>query len=164
MSGRGVLFALEAADERHMLALAEAGARAAFVANTVEERWDEAWLHAMGDMWFPVHFCLHGSSAFPEAGSPAEARAVFGGAALGVPGRYTIDYKDAELTRRIATALGHMREEAIWARTGLIERKDYAGPRGEGLQPAIVDEIHALGAFFRRAADAARAVIFTVDM
>jgi hypothetical protein len=164
MSGRGVLFALTTADERHMLALPEAGARIGWVANVVEERWDRDWLHEMDALWFPVHFCLHGASSFPQAGLPAEAQTIFGGLPLGVPGTYSIDYKDLGLVRRISTALSKMREEAVWARAGLVERKDYTGPRGDNLQVAVVDEIHALAAFYAKAAQSGRCVIFTVDM
>lgn len=164
MPGRGVFFALEAGDEQRLLALVDPKQRAAYVANSIEERWDEAWLHAAGELWFAVHFCLHGSSGFPVSGSPAEARAVFGGTSLGLPGTYSIDYKDAELTRQIASAIGRMKDDAIWARAGLVERKEYNGPRIPDLQVAVVDEVHALGTFYRRAADAGRTVIFTVDM
>jgi hypothetical protein len=164
MPGSGVYFALTADDERQLLALTEPRSRAAFVANGVEERWDEAWLHASGEAWFAVHFCLHGSSAFPASGLPPEARTVFGGVPLGVPNLYSIDYKDQQLVRQIGSALGRMRDDAVWARAGLVERKDFTGPRDNGLQVAVVDEIHAIGEFYRRAADAAHAVIFTVDL
>jgi hypothetical protein len=111
-----------------------------------------------------VHFCLHGSSAFPLEGSPAEAKAIFGGVPLGVPKRYSIDYKDKELVRRISNALAHMRDDAVWARAGLVERKDYTGPRDHDLQMGVVDEIYALASFYKRADEAARSVIFTVDV
>jgi hypothetical protein len=164
MTGRGVLFALDPADERQMLAIPEARARIAWVANVIEERWDVAWLHETDALWFPVHYCLHGASGFPEPGLPAEARTIFGGLPLGVPGIYSIDYKDADLVRRITTALSMMRDDAVWARAGLVERKDYTGPKDDNLQVAVVDEIHALAAFFAKAAQAGRSVIFTVDM
>lgn len=164
MSGRGVLFALDSADERHMLSIPEARARVAWVAGVVEERWDANWLHEVDTLWFPVHFCLHGSSGFPQAGAPAEARVIFGGAPLGVPNLYSIDYKDADLVRRISSALSMMRDDAVWARAGLVERKGYSGPKDGDLQVSVVDEIHALAAFYARAAEATRAVIFTVDM
>ncbi len=163
MPGKGVLFALEATDERHMLALTDEQARAAFVANSVEERWDTAWLHAMEGLWHPVHFCLHGSSGMPLDGASAESKAIFGGVSFGIPNRYRIDYKDAELVRRIASALSRMRDDALWARAGLVERKDYQGPRQGDIKVAVVDEIHALVEFYRRANEARRAVIFTVD-
>ena len=147
-----------------MLAIADARARVAWVAGTIEERWDAAWLHETDALWFPVHYCLHGSSAFPQQGAPAEARTIFGGAALGVPDLYSIDYKDADLVRRIASALSKMRDDAVWARAGLVERKDYTGPGEPNLQVAVVDEIHALAAFYAKAAQAERSVIFTVDM
>ena len=164
MSGKGVLFALDAADVRQLLAFTQARSLVAWVANTIEERWDADWLYPIDTLWFPVHYCLHGSGGFPLDGAPAEAKAVFGGVPLGVPNLYSIDYKDAELVRRIATALGRMRDDAVWARAGLVERKDYTGPRPAELQVGVVDEIHGLAGFYRKAADASRAVIFTVDM
>ena len=164
MAGRGVLFALESADERHMIAFPQARARIAWVAGVVEERWDASWLHEVDKLWFPVHFCLHGSSGFPQSGAPPEALAIFGGMPLGVPDLYSIDYKDADLVRRISSALSKMRDDAVWARAGLVERKGYSGPKDANLQGAVVEEIHALAAFYARAAEALRAVIFTVDM
>ncbi len=164
MPGSGVFFALSADDERGLLALPEARQRAAFIANGVEERWETDWLHAAEEMWFAAHFCLYGSSTFPVEGSPAEGRSVFGGVTLGVPNVYTIDYKDQGLVRQIASALGRMRDDAVWARASLVERKDFTGPRDHGLQVAVVDEIHAMRDFYRRASDASRAVIFTVDL
>ncbi len=163
MPGSGVLFALDKADERQLLAVPEARARVAWVANVVEERWDEDWLCALGEMWFPVHFCLHGSASAPIKGSSAEANAVLGGLPLGVTNLYSMDYKDQELVRRIATALSHIRDDAIWARASLVERKDYSGPRISNLQVAVVDEIHALTEFYKRANEQSRAVIFTVN-
>ena len=163
MSGSGVLFALDAAEERQLLAFPEARSRVSWVANVIEERWDEDWLHAMQESWYPVHFCLHGSAEAPLEGAPAEAKAVRGGAALGVPNLYSMDYKEAELVRRIAVALSRMRDDAIWARAGLVERKDYSGPRIANLQVVVVDEVHSLADFYKRASEAGRAVIFTVN-
>lgn len=164
MSGRGVLFALDRRDEQMMLAIADPRAMAAWVANTVEERWDVEWLLALEQFWFPVHYCLHGSSSLPAASAPDEAKTIFGGVPLGVPKVYSMDYKEADLVRRIASALSRMRDDAVWARASLVERKDYTGPRPDGLQASVVDEIYALTEFYRKAADAGRAVIFTVDM
>ena len=164
MPGRGVLFALERGDEQHLLALPDARARVAWTANELEERWDTDWLIAVDKQWFPVHFCLNGSAEFPLSGAPPEAKVIFGGRPLGVPSLYSIDYKDAEMVRLIAQALGLMREDAVWARAGLIERKEYDGPKGSNIQVGVVEAIQGLAAFYRRAADVARAVIFTVDM
>ncbi len=164
MPGNGVFFAIESADEARLLAQPSARARAAFVANEIEERWDLAWLCTMGEMWFPVHYCLHGSSSFPVPGSPAEARTIFGGEPLGIGGMYTIDYKSVALTRQIASALGKMRDEAVWARAGLVQRQGYEGAKGESVEADVVDSIHALKDFFRKAADDGRATIFTVDL
>lgn len=164
MAGRGVLFALDDAEERQMLAIPDARARVAWVASTIEERWDRDWLHETDALWFPVHYCLHGSSGFPQPGLPPEARTIFGGTPLGVPQLYSIDYKDADLVRRIATALSRMRDDAIWARAGLVERKDYTGPRDDNLKVGVFDEIQALATFYAKAAEAGRCVIFTVDM
>jgi hypothetical protein len=163
MAGKGVLFALDGDEERQLLAFSDARRRAAWVANTIEERWDEAWLCAVGETWLPIHFCLHGSAAAPIEGAPAEAKAVLGGVPLGVPKLYGIDYKDSELVRRIASALSRIRDDAVWARAGLVERKDYTGPRSADLQVDVVDGIHALADFYRRASDDSRAVIFTVN-
>ena len=163
MPGSGVLFALDSADERRLLAIPEGRARAGWVANVVEERWDEDWLCALGEIWFPVHFCLHGSGAAPIEGASAEAKAVLGGLPLGVPNLYSIDYKDQDLVRRIASALSHIRDDAIWARASLVERKDYSGPQISNLKVAVVDEIHALAEFYKRAAEQSRAVIFTAN-
>lgn len=164
MAGHGVLFALTPPEEARLLGLPDARSRVAWAANELEERWDANWLHAMDNLWFPVHFCLHGSSDYPHPGSPPEAKVIFGGRPLGVSNVYSIDYKDAELARRIARALGMMREDAVWARAGLVDRKEYDGPNGSAMQLAVVDAIHELEDFYRRASDAARAVIFTVDV
>jgi hypothetical protein len=164
MSGTGVLFALSTADDGHLRSLPDARARVGWVAKDIEERWDKDWLLAIDTLWFPVHYCLHGSSAYPLPGASPEAKAIFGGEPLGMPKLYTIDYKSPLLTASIAKALGFMRDDAIWARAGLVERKDYQGPREENLQLAVVEAVHDLARFYRSAADAGRAVIFTVDM
>jgi hypothetical protein len=159
-----VLFALDGADERQLLSFADPRALVSWVANTVEERWDADWLHEIDKMWFPVHYCLHGAADFPVSGTAAEAKAVFGGQALGVPNLYRIDYKNRDLVGLIASALARMRDDAVRARAGLVDRKDYTGPQPYDLKVSVVDEIRALAAFYRKAADADRAVIFTVDM
>ena len=164
MPGNGVFFALGPADNQRLLALAEPRARVVWVANEIEERWDREWLLEAGDLWFPAHYCLSGATEFPPAGAPPEAKVVFGGTALGVHGTYTIDYKDPELVRSIASALGKMRDDAVWARAGLVERDVWSGAKGGEVQSDIVHLTHAVKDFYRKAADAARAVIFTVDM
>lgn len=164
MPGQGVLFALSAEDEARLLGFAEARARIAWAANELEERWEVAWLHQIDTLWFPVHFCLHGSAGFPHPGSPPEAKVIFGGHPLGVSNIYSIDYKDRELVRKIASALAKMRDDAVWARASLVERKDYDGPKDDTIQLSIVEAVHDLEQFYRRALEAERAVIFTVDM
>lgn len=164
MPGRGVLFALNEADDRHLRSLTDGRSRVSWVAGEIEERWDRDWLLAIETLWFAVHHCLHGSSTYPLPGASPEAKAIFGGEPLGVPKLYTIDYKSPLLTASIAKALGFMRDDAVWARAGLVERKDYEGPREESLQRAVVEVVHDLARLYRRAADDNRAVIFTVDM
>lgn len=164
MPGNGVLFALSPGENQRLLAIPEARARAAWVAHEIEERWDRDWLIETDDLWSPVHYCLWGSADYPPDGAPAEAKLIFGGMAAGVTGHYTIDYKDPELVRQIASALAKMRDDALWARAGLIERDGYAGRKGIEIQSDIVHTVHALKDFYRKAADAARAVIFTVDV
>ena len=164
MAGRGVLFALDRADEQALLSRREARARVVFVAGQIEERWDAGWLHEMDDSWFAVHYCLHGARSVPPAGSPPEATAIFGGHALGISGLYSIDYKTAALVRLIAQALGKMRSDAVWARARLIERNDYDGPKGSEMQSNVAAAIEGLQSYYARAAEAGRAVIFTVDL
>lgn len=164
MPGRGVLFALSPVEEAQLLARREAKVRAVWVATVLEENWDRDWLLEMGMVWPAVHYCLHGAHAYPMPGAPAEAKAVFGGDAIGVSGLFSIDYKSHALTKAIASGLSKMRDEALWARAGLIERKEYEGPKGEAVQAAVVHAVHALKDFYRKAAEAGRAVIFTVDM
>ena len=121
------------------------------MADTIEERWDAAWLHRdRRSCGFRSTTACTARAPIPSEGAPAEAKAIFGGAALGVPDLYSIDYKDADLVRRIASALSKMRDDAVWARAGLVERKDYTGPREHDLQVAVVDEIHALADFYAR--------------
>ena len=168
MPGRGVLFALDRADEAQLLSRREARARVVWTVRHVEERWDTNWLHEMDDTWVPVHYCLHGAAGMPPPGSPPEATAIFGGHALGISGLYSIDYKTGALVRLIAQALGKMRDEAVWARARLIERNDFEGPQGTGrgpdMQLVVVGAIRGLQSYYTRAAEAGRAVIFTVDL
>lgn len=164
MPGRGVLFALSPVEEAQLLARREAKARAAWVAGVLEERWDRDWLQETDDLWPAIHYCLHGSHAYPLSGAPAEAKAVFGGDAIGVSGLFSIDYKSHALTKAIASGLAKMRDDALWARAGLIERLEYEGPKGDAAQADVVHAVHALKDFYRKAAQAGRAVIFTVDM
>ena len=64
----------------------------------------------------------------------------------------------------IAQALGKMRSDAVWARARLIERNDYDGPKGSEMQSNVAAAIEGLQSYYARAAEAARAVIFTVDL
>ena len=164
MAGRGVLFALGRADEAQLLSMREAKARVRWVANELEERWDAGWLHEMDHAWYGVHYCLHGASGFPAVGAPPEAKAIFGGHPLGISSLFSIDYKTGALVRSIAEALGKMRDEAVIARAGLIERADFDGAKGVLEQAAVAETVRGLQAFYVHAADAGRAVIFTVDM
>ncbi|MCX4967618.1 YfbM family protein [Streptomyces sp. NBC_00654] len=162
MACRGVLFALETADAERLLA-AEGDAAAMEFVETVEEGWDVAWLMELDKSWDVLHRCLTDGSLTFDGGEYPLSHAVLGGILLHEGDDYVISYVDAEQVHDIARALAPLDEEWLRERFAALTFPEYQGSGGEDDIEYALAFLPDLRDFYKEAARAGRAAIFTVD-
>ena len=89
--------------------------------------------------------------------------AVLGGRQLVEEAEYTVSYVSAEQVRDVAEALSVIEEHWLRGRYDTLGDTDYAGPVDEDDFEYTWECLEDVREFFAMAAEAGRAVIFTVD-
>ena len=162
MSALGVHFALADDDARRLLA-AEDGDAVRAVVEQIEERWDEAWLVQTDKAWDAMHRCLSNGTLFCDEGEYPLNRTVLGGKHLYDGEDYVVSYVEPKEVKDVAAALAGVTEAEFRKRYDAIDPDEYDGPHGDEdfkfTWGAFVD----VRALFKKAADAGRSVVFTVD-
>lgn len=160
MSALGVHFAVTEDEARRLLA---AGDDVLAVVEEIEERWDEAWLVQSDKAWDAMHRALSNGTLFYDEGEYPLNRTVLGGKHLYGGDDYVVSYVAPNEVKDVASALASMTQEEFRKRYDAIDPDDYDGPHGEEdfefTWGALVD----VRALFKKAADAGRSVVFTVD-
>ena len=162
MAALGVHFALADDDARRLLAASDAASVLAVV-EEIEERWDEAWLVQDDKAWDAIHRCLSNGTLYYDEGEYPLNRTVLGGKHLYDGDDYVVSYVAPNEVKDVASALAPMTEGDLRKRYDAIDPDEYDGPHGqedfEFTWGAFVD----VRALFKKAADAGRSVVFTVD-
>jgi hypothetical protein len=94
--------------------------------------------------------------------------AIFGGVPLIKFDSMDIDYKTAEQVKSISAALAGITRDALLERYSAIDEADYAFPESNSVTREedaeyTCENFDIMRQFYERAANAGRAVIFTVD-
>jgi hypothetical protein len=162
MACRGVHFALTEEESRRLLA-AEDNAAVLAVVEEIEERWDEGWLAESDKAWDAVHRCLSNGTLYYDEGEYPLNRAVLGGKHLYDGDDYVVAYVAPNEVKDVAAALAPLSQADLRTRYDLIDADDYNGEHGEADFQDTWENFVDLRDFYKKAAAAGRAVVFTVD-
>ncbi|MFE2866373.1 DUF1877 family protein [Embleya sp. NPDC059259] len=162
MGGRGVLFAVTEVDGSRLLAAVD-DAEVMAVVEEVEERWEPAWLVEVDKAWDALHRCLTDGTLTYDGGEYPLSHAILGGYLLHEGDEYVVSYVAPDEVRAVAAALAALPAEWVRERFGALEFVEYDGAADEDDIAYTQGFLPGLRDFYRCAADAGRAVIFTVD-
>jgi hypothetical protein len=163
MAFRGVLFALTGSQEAALVASRHDDEVLRFV-DELETAWDWDWLCEVDQAWDAMHRCLSdGSLALGRrTGRPLEL-VVLGGGHHHEGEDYVVARVDSAAVVEVAAALDEVDREWLRGRYDAIDPEDYQGVLGDEDFEYTWRYLQDVREFYRRAATAERAVVFTVD-
>lgn len=162
MSGIGVHFILEPSVEGRILDADGDDDAVEEIVDEIEE--DESTERCTTDKaWDAIHRCLTDGSLDWDNGTYPLSAAVLGGRHLYDADDYMIIYLDAGQVHDVAKAMEPLDEAWMRVRYAEIDPEDYDAELGDADFRYTWDNFEDLRDFFRQAADAERAVIFTAD-
>jgi hypothetical protein len=162
MSARGVHFAVSSTQARKLLA-ARSDRKLMSLIEQIEDTWDEPFLVESDKAWDAIHRCLTDGSLLYESGEYPLNLCICGGRQLHRGDDYTVSFVSARQVKDVATALGKITRTGMRKRYALIDADDYASDIGEDDFAYTWQNFLEVRRFYRRAAKAGRAVLFTVD-
>ena len=162
MGARGVHFALDETQVEQVLAAAEESDLQAAL-DDVEEAWDEEWLCEVDKAWDAIHRCLSdGSLEVPAQRTPL-VKAVLGGRELSDNADVVAALLTPEEVREVSEALEPLTETWLRERLSHLAAHGYEGPGDADDFRYTWDNLCELRDFYRRAAAAGRATLFSVN-
>ena len=161
MAGLGVHFALT--DEESQRLLAADGNQG--VLAVVEQLEDGAGERAFDSerAWDALHRCLSNGTIYYDEGDYPLNRAVLGGKHLYDGDDFVAAYVSPDEVKDVAAALAPISEQDLRKRYDAIDPDDYDGEPGDEDFAYIWEHFTAVRDLFKKAADAGRSVVFTVD-
>jgi len=157
MPGRGVHFAVSDPELKQLLA-ARGDAAVMKQIEEIEGRWDRAWFVETDGAWWAIHLALISKPA-----PPGLARVVLGGRSLYKGDDYHVILVAAKDVPDIAATLARL-DQALFKRIyEQIDRKAYGRPLSPEDFAYTWESFVPLQNFWKKAADARRAVVFTVS-
>ena len=163
MACRGVHFALTVEEREQLLALVETqGDVIGFIQEDIEEQWDTEWLCETDKAWDAIHRCLTDGTLSAEDSTPFHW-CVLNGSQMYVGDDYIVSFIDTPMVKQVATAIGPITESEFRTRYRKIDPTDYGVPLSDEDFEYTWSYFTELQDLFRRAADASRSVVFTVD-
>lgn len=164
MGWRGVHFAIGPSLSDRLLAATDDADLRSIVIDEIEEAWDRDWLYQTDKAWEGIHRALtDGKLEYVNGAYPLNA-CILGGQQLHEEDDYVISYVAPQQVADVATALTTVDKDALAKGYAQIEPDDYfgTGPSAEDFD-YVWEWFTGLPDFFSKAANANRAVIFTVD-
>ena len=161
MACRGVLFALTAEQLEAAKALPPGNDEAlmAFVEG-VERAWDEDWLQETDKAWDAIHRCLTDGTL--EWGETAFHKCILGSRNLHQSDAYIVNLVLPADVVAVAAAISLIDETQLQIRYAAIDFATYADPPEADFEYTW-DWFCGVQALYLKAAEADRAVLFTVD-
>lgn len=158
----GVHFAISREQERSLLAADDEGDSNTVgeLLEEIEELWDNDRLKVDSDKaWDAIHRCLSNGTLDPDGGEYPLSHAVLGGRHL--HDEFYVVYVSAAEVRDVAEALRGVEQTWLRNRFDRIADPSYDGTHDNGDFHYTWENFADVQAFYGRAADAGRAVIFT---
>ncbi|MHC4266249.1 MAG: DUF1877 family protein [Planctomycetota bacterium] len=169
MACRGVYFALSKEEAAKLLNVTGDDEVLHIVKEEIEERWNEEWLQEVDKAWDAIHRCLGDGSLLCKGKSLLE-KCVLGGRQLYIGSDYIISYLDTNEVKDTANSLETVAKNWFRAKYFGLKKKflffdltDYAGPINEDDFEYTWYYFEQMRFLFRKAANANRSIIFTVD-
>lgn len=163
MPQRGVYFALLPVDVEKLRNAESDEQLRAVIQDDIEERWDEPWLFQTDKGWAGIHRCLtDGRLAYDNGEYPLRA-CVLGGEQLYEGDDFVVSLLPPEQVDDVASALAPIDKPSLRTRYDAIDPTEYGTQLSDDDFEYLWNCFVGLPAFFRKAASAGRAVVFTVD-
>jgi len=163
MSSRGVHFAVTPAQARQLLA-AKSDRKVMELVEEMEEAWEEPFVVETDKAWDAIHRCLTDGSLLYVSGEYPLNHCVCGGRQLFRGRDYTVSFVSAAQVKDVAAALARITRAWMRKRYDLIDPEDYDEVEmGDEDFGYTWENFLDVRRFYKRAAAAGRAVIFTVD-
>jgi hypothetical protein len=163
MACRGVHFAIPQPDAERLLTGPDDHAVISIVQDEIEERWDEDWLYQTDKAWDAIHRCLTDGTLDPNGGSYPLRLAVLNGRHLHTGENYIVSLVRPEEVRDVANELRKIDQQWMKNRYDSLDSNLYDGPKTNEGWEYTWEYFSGLAAFFQKAAEANRFVLFSVD-
>ena len=163
MSARGVHFALTPTQAKQLLA-AKSDRKLMGLIDAIEETWEQPFVVESDKAWDAMHRCLTDGSLLYVSGEYPLNHCICGGRQL-IRGRdYTVSFVSRPQVKDVAAALAKVTKAWLRKRYDKIDPDDYDEVEmGDEDFRYTWDNFLAVRRFYKKAAEAGRAVIFTVD-
>ena len=163
MSARGVHFAVTAVQEKQLLAV-KSDRRLMELVEEIEEAWEKPFVVETDKAWDAIHRCLTDGSLLYVSGEYPLNHCVCGGRQLFRGRDYTVSFVSAAQVKDVAAALARITRAWMRKRYDRIDPEDYDEVEmGDEDFGYTWENFLDVRRFYKRAAAAGRAVIFTVD-
>ena len=163
MSCRGVHFVLTNEQYEKLLSAKTDESVIEIIQEEIEDEWDEEWLSETDKAWDAIHRCLtNGKLECNDNESPLNS-VILCGKQLHKTDDYIISLVEPEKVSAVAKALQRIDKNALKAAYEKIKQNDYDGEIGEEDFEYTWEYFMKLPLLFSKAADAGRAVVFSVD-
>ena len=163
MACRGVHFALTDDERAKLIQLAETqGDVIAFIQEEIEERWDADCLCETDKAWDAIHRCLTDGTLSEDDSTPLHW-CILNGSQMYVGDDYIVSFVDEPDVKSVADAIEPVTQAEFRAKYDSIDPDDYGGPLSDEDFEYTWAYFTELQGFFRKAANANRSVLFSVD-
>ena len=163
MSARGVHFAVTAAQAKAILA-AKSDRKLMELVEEIEETWEEPFVVETDKAWDAIHRCLTDGSLLYVSGEYPLNHCICGGRQLFRGRDYTVSFVSAPQVKDVAAALAKITKAWMRQRYDQIDPEEYDEVEmGDEDFEYTWENFLDLRRFYKTAAEADRAVIFTVD-
>jgi hypothetical protein len=166
MACRGVLVALEKADIDTLRDFESDDERIDHVIDEIEERelgGEAGWAAETDKAWDAIHRCFNNGTLKRGSGDYPFNHIILEGEYLVDNDEYIISLKTPEQVSDIAARIGEITEDELKRRYRMIDPEQYGMPLSDDDEGYTWDWFCGIVDFYRRAAEAGRWVIFTVD-
>lgn len=163
MACRGVHFAISESQYQRLISAKSDEALIEIIQEDIEEKWDKEWLHETDKAWDAIHRCLTDGKLEWENGEFPLKAAIVGGELLHKGDDYIVSVVSPDKVLSVAEALQDVGEAELKNGYDKIEQSDYDGEIGKEDFEYTLDWFKGLPDLFSRAANAGRAVVFSVD-
>jgi hypothetical protein len=161
MSARGVHFAVTDEQARALLA-AKSDRKLMDLVGKIEKAWDRRFLAQTDKAWDGIHRCLTDGYLLYESGEYPLNHCICGGRQLFRGRSYTVSFVTAEQVKDVAEALSKVTKGWMRKRYDAIDPDDYEFDIEDDDFEYVWENFLDLRRFYKKAAAAGRAVIFTV--